>query len=305
MDVVIVGAGVIGLTCAVRLGRAGHRVRIWARAEPAPITSAVAGGLVYPRHEEPAHRCAEWTAQSMQRFAALAADDKAGVRMVPGRIQTRGRLEWPPWADAMDDLRRVAAAPPWADTLALTAPLVDTTRYLPWLERQALDAGVELVARAADSLDDPRRAGAELVVNAAGLDGGRLAGDATLTPVRGQVVHVANPGLREWLVDEDDPAGISYVIAHRDHVVCGGTEEYGGRDLAVDPEASRLLLRRCRQLCPAIRDAPVLRELVGLRPARPQVRLDRVGDTIHCYGHGGAGVTLSWGCAAEVERLAC
>jgi D-amino-acid oxidase len=24
---------------------------------------------------------------------------------------------------------------------------------------------------------------------------------------------------------------------------------------------------------------------------------------VHCYGHGGAGVTLSWGCAADVVAL--
>jgi D-amino-acid oxidase len=24
---------------------------------------------------------------------------------------------------------------------------------------------------------------------------------------------------------------------------------------------------------------------------------------VHCYGHGGAGVTLSWGCADEVLSL--
>ena len=56
------------------------------------------------------------------------------------------------------------------------------------------------------------------------------------------------------------------------------------------------------------------RHRVGLRPARPQVRLETVphedgspGGVVHCYGHGGAGVTLSWGCAddvlAEVEVL--
>ena len=36
---------------------------------------------------------------------------------------------------------------------------------------------------------------------------------------------------------------------------------------------------------------------------RPEVRLEAEGRTVHCYGHGGAGVTLSWGCAEEVSRL--
>ena len=31
------------------------------------------------------------------------------------------------------------------------------------------------------------------------------------------------------------------------------------------------------------------------------VRLEREGNVVHCYGHGGAGVTLSWGCADEVR----
>jgi len=24
---------------------------------------------------------------------------------------------------------------------------------------------------------------------------------------------------------------------------------------------------------------------------------------VHCYGHGGAGITLAWGCAADVAAL--
>ena len=55
---------------------------------------------------------------------------------------------------------------------------------------------------------------------------------------------------------------------------------------------------------PEVGQAKVLRHQVGLRPVRPQVRLERVGDVVHCYGHGGAGVTLSWGCADEVTALA-
>ena len=52
----------------------------------------------------------------------------------------------------------------------------------------------------------------------------------------------------------------------------------------------------------------VIREhRVGLRPTRPNVRveMDEVQGTavIHNYGHGGAGVTLSWGCANAVVEL--
>ena len=47
----------------------------------------------------------------------------------------------------------------------------------------------------------------------------------------------------------------------------------------------------------------MLRHKVGLRPVRPAVRLERDGHVVHCYGHGGAGVTLSWGCADEVVAL--
>ena len=58
---------------------------------------------------------------------------------------------------------------------------------------------------------------------------------------------------------------------------------------------------------PGLRGAEVLGHRVGLRPARPAVRLEAVphpdgepGGVVHCYGHGGAGVTLSWGCADDV-----
>ncbi len=57
---------------------------------------------------------------------------------------------------------------------------------------------------------------------------------------------------------------------------------------------------------PSWRARPCSTHRVGLRPARPTVRLEaeQAGGrpVVHNYGHGGAGVTLSWGCAQE--RLA-
>jgi D-amino-acid oxidase len=46
---------------------------------------------------------------------------------------------------------------------------------------------------------------------------------------------------------------------------------------------------------------------VGFRPTRSRIRVERVDldgvPLIHNYGHGGSGVTVSWGCAQEVRQL--
>ena len=54
---------------------------------------------------------------------------------------------------------------------------------------------------------------------------------------------------------------------------------------------------------PELADARVVGHRVGLRPVRSAVRLEAEGRVVHCYGQGGAGVTLSWGCADEVAAL--
>lgn len=69
------------------------------------------------------------------------------------------------------------------------------------------------------------------------------------------------------------------------------------------------MMERCRRFLPALKDLPidaVEPVRAGLRPFRPSgIRLEHERDTriIHNYGHGGSGVTLSWGCADEVAGI--
>ena len=71
-------------------------------------------------------------------------------------------------------------------------------------------------------------------------------------------------------------------------------EENRGADyLALNPQG----------LVPALETGTVVAHRVGLRPARSRVRLEAEDGVVHCYGHGGAGVTLSWGTADEVASL--
>lgn len=297
MRIIVVGGGVIGLSCALRLSQR-HEVTVLTAHDLDDVTSVVAGGLVYPRHAEPAERCWNWTRASYAEFQRLAGLPDTGVRMVPGRILRREAKRIPAWASAVGGMQRHTDLPsPWLDAVSFAPPLVHMPRYLRWLSGQATAAGVRVERRQVDALPVDE---ADVVVNAAGLDAGRLAGDDTIVPARGQLVHVADAGLTSWVVDEDT---FSYVLPHGDHMVCGGTEEMGNASLEPDPDTTADILRRCAELVPEVARADVLGVRVGLRPWRPEVRLERDGDVVHCYGLGGVGVTLSWGCADEVARL--
>jgi D-amino-acid oxidase len=305
--VTVVGAGVIGLSCAIRLAEVGLPVDVLTEREPGATTSAVAGGLWLPYRAEPAEQVAHWAADTFRELSRLHRGGTATVLLRDGRLLYRERPARPFWADlvaGLSGLRELAdPAPGYRFGYALRAPVVDMPRYLAELATrlQTLGGRIRTVRLAAL----PR---AEIVVNAAGLGAGRLAGDPSVTPVRGQVAVLDNPGLRNWVCDEDEVDGmLTYVLPRVDDVVVGGTAQEGDARLDPDPQEAAALLRRAGALVPELARARVRAHRVGLRPVRPAVRLEREatedGTVVHCYGHGGSGVTLSWGCAEDVLRL--
>ena len=142
------------------------------------------------------------------------------------------------------------------------------------------------------------------MVNCTGLGARDLADDRTLTPVRGQVLVVEQFGLTEWLLAQTDPHQLLYVVPRNDTVLLGGTAEEGDEDLTVRADTAAAILDRCAELLPELSTVRILGHRVGLRPGRPEVRLEtaftRHGPVVHCYGHGGAGVTVAYGCAEDV-----
>jgi D-amino-acid oxidase len=147
---------------------------------------------------------------------------------------------------------------------------------------------------------------APVVVNCTGIGARSLVPDEALVPVRGQVVIVENPGIGEFYLDHGDGGDdYVYLFPHGDVAVLGGTAHEGADDLAPRPEVTARILRDITAVFPSLRGARVVAERVGLRPVRPEVRLEAEalpGGRVlwHNYGHGGAGVSLSWGCAAEL-----
>ncbi|TDD61371.1 FAD-binding oxidoreductase [Kribbella antibiotica] len=298
MRVIVVGAGVIGLTCAVRLAESGYEVAVLARDLPLETTSSVAGAIWGPYLAEPADRVAQWARTSYDEFTKLA-ESEPSVQLRHGRSLLVEQTPNPAWADALPDLTRVASPPVgFADGWAFTAPVVEMPKYLPALVKRLENAGGTLTRAALSGLPST----ADLVVNCTGLGARLTAADPTVTPVRGQVLSVAQCGLSEWLI-ADQPDSTTFVIPRSQDVIVGGTSEPGDWNLAADPATSKAILDRASELVPQLRKATVLRARVGLRPSRPQIRCELVDKVIHCYGHGGSGVTLSWGCADEVLAL--
>jgi D-amino-acid oxidase len=188
------------------------------------------------------------------------------------------------------------------------APLVDMPVYLAYLTKRLEAAGVAVEVDAVDSLAEAGSMAAA-VVNCAGLGAKTLADDQDLFPIRGQQLVVSNPGLKDFLeVDTGDSPDLIAIYPHGKHVVLGGTAEPGSWSRERDPDAAKAILARCVAVQPLLQGTAVREHRVGLRPSRPEVRLEETQGvhgvrTVHNYGHGGAGVSLAWGCAEEVSSM--
>jgi D-amino-acid oxidase len=299
-EVLVAGAGVIGLSAAIRLREAGVAADVVAREAPLETTSAVAAALWYPYRAFPRERVAAWSARGFEVLSALATEPGAGVRMRWGTELVAPDAEDPWWRAAVPHFERTPGG--WR----FAAPVADMSAHLPWLEARLRALGGSVTAGALGGLDEGL-ARAPVVVNCAGLGARELAADPSLLAVRGQILRVACPAVEEWYLDQADAERLLYVVPRERDVVLGGTAVEGAESMAADPAVAAAIRARCEAAVPALRGAPVVAEAVGLRPARPAVRLEAEardgGTVVHCYGHGGAGVTLAWGCAEEVVEL--
>jgi len=309
-DVLVIGAGVSGLTTAICLAEAGCAVTVAAADRPSRTTSAAAGAVWGPHLVGMDDRVEKWGAQTLARLTELAGDPATGVQLATGVMATRSEHSDPiDWVAAIDNTRPCDPAELPACYLGgwrLVVPTVSMSVYLEYLLARLTRAGGELRTAAFTSLDRAAEfSGAPVIVNCSGIGARRLVPDSDVMPVRGQVIIAENPGLSEFFVGVGDTHDdLSYYFPHGDIVLMGGTEESGNWSLGPDPRTTARILRGCAAIEPRLRDVTVTAQRIGLRPVRPSVRLEEERldgrRLLHNYGHGGAGVTLSWGCAREV-----
>ncbi|PRP93600.1 FAD-dependent oxidoreductase [Enhygromyxa salina] len=311
-EIIVIGGGVSGLSCATELARAGRRVQVWTATAPQQTTSSVAAAFWYPYRVDPIERVGPWAAVGYERFASIANNltlgPKVGVYMREAIELFTEPVPDPPWSRYVDMFRHATPEelpPGYRHGIVFEAPVIEMPVYLPWMVSELDRYGVEIVIRRVDSLA-PALDLAPIVVNTTGLGARELVGDARVYPVRGQTVRLRRGALDRVLIDEHGPHGITYVIPRGSDVVLGGVAQDHVESLAEDPEQTVAIVQRCARVEPRLVGAEQLGVSVGLRPCRDEVRLDHeVHDgklIVHNYGHGGSGVTLSWGCAEDVRQ---
>jgi D-amino-acid oxidase len=315
-DVLVIGAGVIGLSTAICLAEAGVNVAVAAAELPQQTTSVAAGAVWGPHLVGMDERIARWAEVTRARLIDLCDSGRVAIaRMASGTAAGREDALAPPEFAAGDD---VTACEPneipagYRSAWRLTAPVVSMPHYLDYLEQRLGRAGgkTPFPSRFGTVQDAARQhPSARVIVNCTGCGARDLVPDPDVTPVRGQVVVVSNPGITEFFVGTG-PADndLTYLFPHGDRVVLGGTQDAGNWSREPDPATAARIVAACSAVRPELRGTTVLGHRVGLRPVRSRVRVEAEqadGFTIvHNYGHGGAGVTLSWGCAQDAAELA-
>ena len=308
MHATVIGAGVSGLTTATALADAGWTVSIVADQHFNDTVSTVAAAIWTMTAAEPQVKARRWALTCRDRLVELAKNPNSGVS--PLRQREYERVDpGPTWWETTPYVQRIPVEdlpPGYPAGFEIDGFIFEPPKYLGWLTDRLAECGTVVRREHVDAVTD---LAGDMIVNCAGLAARELVGDVSLFPIRGQVVAVSQSGIHDGVADESDVDRVSYVYPRSSEVILGGARQTGVTDLAPDPEMTDRILADAATLDPRVAGSTVLDVRVGLRPGRPQVRLEveRLHDgrpVVHNYGHGGAGFLLSWGCASEVVELA-
>lgn len=272
----IVGAGVAGRLCALRLARSGWRVDLY--DDGAPSASAAAAGMIAPASEALLDGVDRKTAGLWRGAARLWPGLAAELRL---EIAATGALHLAPAAEldqrAMQAERLGVRAKRRGDGLLLPEDSqLDASGALEALARATEAAGVRALRTPVSVRSGRLSCGgspvrADVVVVAAGWGASALVEAApelaVLHPIKGQLLRLAGPAGSGPVLRGRDV----YLAPGREGWTVGATMEEGLGDLRPDPALLAGLGAAATAIRPELAGAPA-QAAVGVRAATPDGR---------------------------------
>ncbi len=305
----IIGCGVSGLTTAIVMLEAGYNVQIITDKLPNETTSAKAGAIWFPYAIEPKEQANIWSLESYKKYETLCNIAVAGVSMIDTIILIDKEEDaW--WKDAIpkDQIRKATDEEiPNGYHLGyvMNVPLISPPIYLEFLLKQFKRLGGEITVQYVNSIEELNTT-ENIIVNCTGLGSRELVNDNSMYAIQGQIVKTKAAANINCIIDETERGvmeGFGYVFPRPDALILGGTAVKGNESRIPADKTAQEIIERCQLIEPNLQHVEIESTYVGLRPARPSIRLERNGNIIHNYGHGGAGFTVAWGCAWAVRDL--
>lgn len=184
--------------------------------------------------------------------------------------------------------------------------ITECRRYLPWSLARFQENNGKVITQKIKDLKD--FGNYDIIINCLGLGAKEICNDRKLIPIRGQVLKVSAPWLKNFFYADYD----TYIIPGLENVTLGGCRNFESYDCKINRHDTASIWERCTALVPRLGNCEIDRQFVGLRPYRDPVRLEiEITKTnvnkplkiVHNYGHGGCGVTIAPGTAKHAVRL--
>jgi glycine oxidase len=297
-DVIVVGAGIIGLSLAIELNKQGLRVLVVEKDEPGREASWAAGGMLcdFPSETPPGLRELATASARMYPEFVHELEDESGVKidlrslgtLVLSRVEmgqspatTQPYALPQPLAELEPALQILNDPEPRFTALYIKERSVDprhlTAAAIAAVRHRGIDfssgdhvLAVEVVdGKASGIRTNKTRFAAGMVVNCAGAWAGQIGPHTFPTrPVKGQMLCVAMP--QKELVHHVVRAPDVYLIPRSDgRMLIGATVEEAGFDKQTVPETILKLRQAALDLVPKLADARILEAWAGLRPGTP------------------------------------
>lgn len=247
-SVAVIGGGVIGLSSAILLRKAGFSVRLYAHEFSPNTTSDVAGAEWSPDGVESGPDQvfftkivqSSWdkfqkyigTEFGISRREALSTPNTSALERFPKSLG-------PAFSSSKYWSRLPIKSAIPRDGYSHQTLLIEPKIYMPALWRLASNMGIQREKRYFESIHEVMSLSDSVTFICAGVGSQKICADTDLLPIRGQLVHL-QPQAIDYLLVHDD----GYIFPRQDAVVLGGTFERGFSELKIEPAACESIFRR-------------------------------------------------------------